>query len=57
MPLATWRTYLTFSLVSVYRRVPAGGFVAEDFDFDQHILRGVPENQPRWKRGVGVVDG
>src|SRR6185437_6109430 len=31
-------------------------FVDEDFDFDQHILRGVPENQPRWKRGVGLAD-
>ena len=31
-------------------------FVAEDFAFEQHTLRGVPENQPRWKRAVGVVD-
>ena len=31
-------------------------FVAEDFAFEQHTLRGVPENQPRWKRGVATVD-
>ena len=55
-PLATWRTYLAFNLLSVFAEYLPAAFVAEDFDFDQHILRGVPENQPRWKRGVGVVD-
>jgi predicted metalloendopeptidase len=55
-PLATWRTYLTFGLVSVFAEYLPKALVDEDFDFDQHILRGVPENQPRWKRGVGLVD-
>jgi len=55
-PLATWRIYLTFGLVSVFAEYLPKAFVDEDFDFDQHILRGVPENQPRWKRGVGLVD-
>ncbi|HEY4170168.1 MAG TPA: M13 family metallopeptidase [Reyranella sp.] len=56
VPLATWRTYLTFSLVSVFAEYLPKALVDEDFDFDQHVLRGVPENQPRWKRGVGIVD-
>ena len=55
-PLATWRIYLTFGLVSVFAEYLPKAYVDEDFDFDQHILRGVPENQPRWKRGVGLVD-
>ena len=55
-PLATWRIYLTFGLVSVFAEYLPKAFVDEDFDFDQHILRGVPENQPRWKRGVGLAD-
>jgi len=55
-PLATWRIYLTFGLVSVFAEYLPKAFVDEDFDFDQHILRGVPENQLRWKRGVGLVD-
>lgn len=56
LPLATWRIYLTFSLLSVFAEYLPATFVAEDFDFDQRVLRGVPENQPRWKRGVTVVD-
>ena len=56
VPLETWRTYLTFSLLSVFAEYLPAALVAEDFDFDQHVLRGVPESQPRWKRGVGVVD-
>ncbi|MGE5148903.1 MAG: M13 family metallopeptidase, partial [Rhodospirillaceae bacterium] len=56
VPLATWRTYLTFNLLSVFAEYLPAAFVAEDFELDQHVLRGVPENQPRWKRGVTVVD-
>jgi putative endopeptidase len=56
VPLATWRTYLTFSLVSVFAEYLPAAFVAEDFDFNQRVLRGVPENLPRWKRGVATVD-
>jgi predicted metalloendopeptidase len=55
-PLATWRAYLAFGLVSVFAEYLPKALVDEDFDFDQHVLRGVPENQPRWKRGVGLVD-
>jgi putative endopeptidase len=54
--LETWRCYLAFNLLSAYAPDLPAAFVAEDFDFMQHSLRGVPENQPRWKRAVATVD-
>ena len=56
VPLATWRTYLAYNLLSAYAPYLSAAFVAEDFAFEQHTLRGVPENQPRWKRAFAPVD-
>ena len=52
VPLATWQAYLTYNLLSAYSPYLSAAFVAEDFAFEQHTLRGVPEIQPRWKRAV-----
>jgi putative endopeptidase len=56
MPLESWRAYLAYNLLGSYAAYLAAPFVAEDFAFQQHTLRGVPEIQPRWKRAVGTVD-
>ena len=56
VPLATWRAYLTYNLLSAYAPYLPAAFVAEDFAFEQRTLRGVPEIQPRWKRAVAIVD-
>jgi predicted metalloendopeptidase len=56
VPLATWRTYLAYNLLSAYAPVLPAAFVEQDFAFEQHTLRGVPENLPRWKRSVATVD-
>ncbi len=56
VPLATWQAYLIYNLLSTYSPYLSAPFVAEDFAFEQHTLRGVPENQPRWKRAVSLVD-
>jgi putative endopeptidase len=56
VPLATWQAYLTYNLLSSYAPYLSAPYVAEDFAFEQHALRGVPENQPRWKRAVSLVD-
>ena len=52
VPLATWQAYLAYNLLSAYAPYLSAPFVAEDFAFEQHTLRGVPEIQPRWKRAV-----
>src|SRR3984957_3762467 len=56
VPLSTWQAYLAYNLVSAYAPYLSQPFVAEDFTFEQHRLRGVPENLPRWKRAVAAVD-
>jgi len=55
-PLESWRAYLAYNLLSSYAPYLSAPFVAEDFAFEQHTLRGVPEIQPRWKRAVATVD-
>jgi putative endopeptidase len=55
-PLESWRAYLVYNLLSTYAPLLPPPFVAEDFAFEQHTLRGVPEIQPRWKRAVAMVD-
>src|SRR6185437_7862540 len=55
-PLETWRELLAYNLLSSYANYLSAPFVAEEFVFEQHTLRGVPEIQPRWKRAVAAVD-
>ena len=56
VPLATWRAYLAYNLLTAYAPYLPEAFVAADYDFEQRTLRGVPEIQPRWKRAVAIVD-
>ena len=56
-PLATWKEYFRWHLLSAYARFLDKRFVDERFAFYGTILSGVPENRPRWQRGVGVVNG
>jgi putative endopeptidase len=42
--------------LSSYAGYLAAPYATEDFAFEQHTLRGVPELPPRWKRAVAVVD-
>jgi predicted metalloendopeptidase len=56
VPLRIWRVYLAFNLLSAYAQYLPEALVTEHFYFNEQTLRGVPENQPRWKRGVAVVD-
>jgi putative endopeptidase len=52
----TWRELLTFYLLSSYADYLPAPFVTEEFAFEQHTLRGVPEMPARWKRAVSTVD-
>jgi len=55
-PLDTWKAYLTLHLVKSYSRFLAKAFVDADFEFFDKTLFGIDENEPRWKRGVGVIE-
>ena len=55
-PLAVWKSYLRWQLLSSYAPYLSKSYVDEDFGFSQATLQGVLQNRPRWKRGVVLVD-
>ena len=55
-PLATWRAYLRTHLLDSYAPYLGKDFVAARFAFTGTALAGATENQPRWKRGIALVD-
>ena len=54
--LANWKTYLRWHVTNLAASSLSKSFVDESFDFYGRTLRGVPQNQPRWKRCVRSVD-
>jgi predicted metalloendopeptidase len=55
-PLATWKEYLRFRMLSSSAPYLTRAFVAEDFAFNEGVLRGTLQIQERWKRGCELVD-
>ena len=55
-PLSTWRAYLKWHLLGSYAAYLDKAFVDANFDFYGRTLRGIPEDEPRWKRGIALVD-
>ena len=56
-PLPVWKAYFRWHLVSAFAPYLSKAFVDEHFAFYGTALRGIPQNRPRWKRGVSVVEG
>jgi putative endopeptidase len=56
-PLPVWKAYFKWRVLSASAPYLSKAFVDERFAFTGGVLRGVPENQPRWKRGVTLLDG
>ena len=54
-PLAVLKDYMAARIVSSYAKYLSADLVAANFAFKGTVLSGTPENQPRWKRGVGLV--
>ena len=55
-PLATWKVYLKWQLLSEAAPYLSKAFVDEDFDFNERILQGTQQIHPRWKRCVRATD-
>ena len=51
-----WKTYYNWKLLDNYAGSLSKNFVEADFDFYSRTLRGIQQNRPRWKRGVGAVN-
>jgi putative endopeptidase len=56
-PMPVWRAYFHWRLLTAYAPFLGKSFVDENFAFYGTALRGIAQNRPRWKRGVGLVDG
>ena len=56
-PLPEWKTYFRWHLLSGFAPYLGKNLVDENFAFYGTALRGIPENKPRWKRGVKLVEG
>lgn len=53
----SWRSWLTWQLISGSAPYLSSEFVKENFDFYGRTLSGTPELRERWKRGVSLVEG
>ncbi|MEZ5288819.1 MAG: M13 family metallopeptidase [Vicinamibacterales bacterium] len=56
-PVERWKPYLKASLVNGFAPFLSAEYVDLEFDFYRRTLRGVAENQPRWKRAVNTLNG
>lgn len=55
-PVETWQAYFNWRVLNAYAPYLSKRFVDQDFAFSNGTLRGIPQNQPRWKRGVSRVE-
>ncbi len=55
-PLPAWKTYLKWRLISGYAPYLSRQFADADFAFTGTVLRDIPQDRPRWKRGLDVVE-
>ncbi|MEC5218073.1 putative endopeptidase [Actimicrobium sp. GrIS 1.19] len=55
-PLAVWKKYFEVQLISSYARLLSKPYVDANFAYKSTALRGVPEDEPRWKRSVHLVE-
>ncbi len=54
--LEVWKLYFKQFVVADFSRFLSKEFVETRFDFYGKTLNGIPENRPRWKRGVQLVE-
>ena len=56
-PVADWKAYLRWHLISSMAPYLSSKLVDENFAFRGTILSGATQNQPRWKRVLGTTNG
>jgi putative endopeptidase len=56
-PLPVWKTYFRWRLLSDFAPYLSKRFVDERFAFYGTVLQDIPQNRPRWKRGIALVEG
>jgi putative endopeptidase len=56
-PLDSWKDWLTYHAIEEAAPVLPKAFVDERFAFYGRALSGIPEQRPRWQRGVDLTSG
>lgn len=56
VPIANWKTYLRWHLISAAAPALSSKFVEESFNFSGRVMTGAKEMQPRWKRCTQATD-
>jgi putative endopeptidase len=57
VPMSTWQAYLAAHFLSSHASVLPTEIDDRNFAFYGTTLSGQPEQRPRWKRGIGAVEG
>jgi putative endopeptidase len=55
-PIDSWRAYFRYRVLDAYAPFLPSAFEQAHFDFRSRDLRGVKEMEPRWRRGVQLVN-
>ena len=55
-PIATWKIYFRYQLLSAYAPFLSRAFVDEGFAFESTALRGIPADKPRWRNALDLVE-
>jgi len=56
VPVATWRSYLTYHFLATTADTLPKAFDDERFSFYGRTLNGQPQQRDRWKRAMGAID-
>ena len=56
-PLAVWQAYLQLRIIDHFAPDLSQPLVNENFAFYGSALSGIPQNKPRWQRGIALVEG
>jgi len=55
-PVARWREYFRFRALDANAAFLPQAYDTARFEFRERALRGVQEQQPRWRRGLNLID-
>ena len=55
-PVATWKEYLTFGLISAYADGLSAPFADSQFEFNGKVIGGRQQQPPQWRRAVTQVE-
>ncbi|MBL8510389.1 MAG: M13 family metallopeptidase, partial [Betaproteobacteria bacterium] len=55
-PLSVWQAYFKWHVINTYAPYLSKEYVDARFAFYGGVLRGVPQNEPNWRRGVRLVE-